>query len=124
MRKKDAMQDDSVADYYWKILEAKKNEEDWVKDIYVDLTTKRSIHGHCLSCGSMDMEGRMSGSECKKCGISRLIGTYGISKENAEKEYDHRQSRKEITMSFYDMARKKRVTKNKRKAEIDIDALF
>jgi hypothetical protein len=120
MRKKDAVQDGSVRDFYWKVLEAKQNNEPWAIDYRVDQTTQRSIQGTCLACGNPDLSGSMSGAECKKCGINRLINTYGFSKEAAEKEYDHRQSRKEITMNFYEMARKKRVSNNKRIAEEDV----
>ncbi len=114
MKRQGAAQDGSVKDYYWKILEAKRNGEEWTKDIYVDLTTQRSIQENCLYCGNPNMDDAMNGSECKKCGINRLIEIYGYTKESAEKEYDHRQQNKERVMKFYDMARKKKVSRTKR----------
>jgi len=122
MREKGAAQDGTVEQYYWKVLEAKRANEEWVKNIYVDLTTQRSIQDACLSCGNPDLSNAMSGLECKRCGINRLIEIYGYTKESAEKEYEHRQQSKERTMKFYEMARNKKVSKNVRRDE-DIDRL-
>lgn len=76
---------------YFKKLEAKKNDEPWVKDIPVDMTSARAPDEKCLYCGNPNMNDAMNGAECKRCGIKRLIEIYGYSKENAEKEYEHRQ---------------------------------
>lgn len=99
---------------YFKKLEAKKNGEPWVKDIPVDMTSERAIHGKCLICGKPNMEEQMDGAECKRCGIQRLMDIYGHTKETAETEYDHRLKRKDESVTFYEMARKKKVSNTKR----------
>ena len=123
MKRRGAAQDGSVEQYYWRVLEAKRANEEWVKDIYVDLTTQRSIQDVCLSCGNPKLEDAMSGLECKRCGINRLVETYGYTKESAEKEYEHRQERKDTVMKFYEMARNKKVSNTKRE-EVDNDLPF
>jgi len=113
-RKEYEQKQDKVRLDYFKKLDAKKNNEPWVKDIPVDMASERAIHHKCLSCGNPNMAGQMSGSECKQCGINRLVNIYGYSKEKAIYEYEYRLQRKEASMKFYEMARKKKVSNTKR----------
>jgi hypothetical protein len=99
---------------YFRKLEAKQNNEPWVQEIPVDMTSERAIHEKCLICGNPNMKEQLSGSECKRCGINRLIETYGYTKESAEAEYEDRKNRKQASLTFYEMARKKKVSKTKR----------
>lgn len=99
---------------YFKKLEAKKNNEPWTQDIPVDMTSFRAVHEQCLSCGNPNMNEIMSGLECKRCGIQRLIDIYGYTKESAEAEHKNREERKAYSMKFYEMARKKKVSNTKR----------
>jgi len=103
---------ESPENYYWKLFDAKKDKDIWAKDINLDMSSFNSIHGKCLYCGNPNMDDAMNGAECKRCGIKRLIKISGYSKENAEKEYEHRQERKEESMIFYEMAREKKVSDN------------
>ena len=102
----------SPRDYYWKLFDAKKNNKEWAKNINLDISSFNSIHGKCLYCGNPNMDDAMNGAECKRCGIKRLIEIYGYSKENAEKEYEHLQKRKEKSLKFYEMLDKKRISNN------------
>jgi len=99
-------------DYYYRVLEAKKNNEDWVADIPVDITTERAREGKCLYCGNPNMDDSLSGSECRRCGIKRMMELYGRTKEEAEKEYQKRQDDKERGLKFAEMLANKRVNKD------------
>ena len=105
---------------YFKKLEAKKDNELWIKEIPVDMTSERALHEKCLICGNPNMDEQITGSECKRCGMQRLIDIYGYTKESAEAEYNHRQKRKKESISFYEMARKKKVSNTKREETEDL----
>ena len=109
-RKQYELEHEEVRKDYYKKLEAKKDNEDWVKDIPVDMVPSWAALEKCLSCGNPNMKDAISGSECKLCGIKRL----------SEEEYEHRQKRKEKSMTFYEMARKKKVSNTKRDETEDL----
>ncbi len=119
-RKQYELEHEEIRKDYFRKLEAKKNDEPWVKDIPVDMTSERAIHGKCLICGNPNMDEQITGSECKRCGTQRLIDIYGYTKESAEIEYSHRQERKEKSMTFYEMARKKKVSNTQRDETEDL----
>lgn len=121
MKRKEYEQErEEIRKDYFKKLEAKQNDEPWVQDIPVDMTSVRAVHEKCLICGNPNMDDRMTGSECKRCGITRLIEIYGYTKETAEAEYKHRQERMESSMKFYEMARKKKVSNTNREEIQDL----
>ena len=107
-------------EYYYKIFNAKKNGEAWAKDIPCDMAIYFADQERCHICGKPDMDEQVTGSECKRCGTQRLIDIYGYTKESAEIEYSHRQERKEKSMTFYEMARKKKVSNTKRDETEDL----
>ena len=124
MKRKGSTDDGSIKDYYWKVFDAKRGHEDWAKNIPLDVSTFHSIHHRCLYCGNPNMEESMNGAECKKCGIKRLIDTYGYEEEAAKEEYEHRKKKKEETMKFYELARDKKVSNTKREVVDPSDLPF
>lgn len=101
--------------YYWRVFDAKKNNEEWARKIPFDMSSQRSIKRFCLTCGSPKMgDDAFSGSECKKCGVERLTKIYGYSEENALKFYENRENRKAYSKNFYEMARNKKISNTKR----------
>lgn len=117
-KKKGEVSGESPEQYYWRVFEAKKNQEPWAKDIPCDMTSFRSIHHRCLYCGNPKMEESLSGGECKNCGISRLVSLYSLSDEDAAKMYDNREKRKQDRIRFAEMAWKKKIS-NTRRSEIE-----
>ncbi|MCK4816092.1 hypothetical protein KA005_09990 [bacterium] len=107
-RKEYELEQEEIRKDYYKKLEAKKNYEPWVKDIPVDMVPSWAALDKCLSCGNPNMKDAISGFECKLCGIKRL----------SEKEYEYRQNRKQSSLTFYEMARKKKVSNTKREETV------
>ena len=122
-RKSDIFTTEDIKSDYFKKLEAKEAQEPWVKNIPVDMVPARCIQRKCIYCGNPKMEEQMNGFECKRCGIKRLELIYGYEHEKAVEEYNHRLEKKNSTMKFYEMARRKKVSNNKRE-EIDDDLPF
>ena len=101
-------------EYYYKLLNAKKNGESWARELPVDIGLERIDQNKCPTCGKPDMSEQMTGCECKRCGIQRLIYTYGYSKETAEQEYEHRLQRKEERLKLKELVKHKKVSEIKR----------
>ena len=107
MKRKDDKKE-SPEEYYWRVLYGKRDKMEWCSHIPVDLTTERAKEHKCFYCGNPNMEESMSGSECKRCGIKRLVEVCNYTQEEAEAEYARRAAAKERRIKFKEMVEGKK----------------
>ena len=111
-RRKNSDDTETARDYYYKLLMAKKDNEEWSQLIPFDMVPFRADEHVCLFCGNPNMEDSLTGSECKRCGIERLVKISGMPKDEAILEYEYRSQKKKKSQTRYENFVKELVKRN------------
>ena len=98
-------------DYYYAVLNAKKDNEEWAVEIPLDLVPQRGEQHKCLLCGNPNMEDSLTGSECRLCGQKRLKEVYSLSSDEAILEYELRIKGKQRSQEKYEKFVKEKYAK-------------